>query len=249
MLVLAAIGTARPVVAQGGEGDLTPRRGAAVYADFCQACHGPRGEARGTGVAFQTITYHADTARDVIANGRDSNLDDGAAMPPYAQRAGGLLSDRQIDDLIAYLETWQTGDTPPLPQPNLRDSPLTPSPIILAIPGGRAGLCDDLLWMSWRPGQGARSALFPAVQSHQRHAARCPRGRKIPPCPPSQLLLAARSASRTSTTSTRIWPPGSWTPGAKSVAGGMPALCSIMVGVGAILLVGAAYMVRPADGE
>ena len=33
--------------------------------------------------------------------------------------AGGLLDGAQIDDLIAFMETWETDDAPPLPEPNL----------------------------------------------------------------------------------------------------------------------------------
>ncbi len=50
-LALALIGAAIPALAQEG-GDQAARYGAAIYAEFCQACHGPRGEAiaGGTGL-------------------------------------------------------------------------------------------------------------------------------------------------------------------------------------------------------
>lgn len=128
-IVLALVLAAAPVLAQDGEGhgqaddpnaDRAARYGAAIYAEFCQACHGPRGEGIAEGPAFRAIRYDPATAREVIAQGRDSDPDDGAAMPAYAQTAGGPLSEAQLDQLVAYLATWETGDVPPLPEPNLR---------------------------------------------------------------------------------------------------------------------------------
>jgi len=61
LLALLALGAAPPILAQdghegdSGDADLAPLRGAAVYAEFCQACHGPQGEALGTGAAFAAI--------------------------------------------------------------------------------------------------------------------------------------------------------------------------------------------------
>ncbi|HML23916.1 MAG TPA: c-type cytochrome [Aggregatilinea sp.] len=126
MLVLALLAAlvvpARAALAQGGEeqdDQEAPYRGAAVYAEFCQACHGDQGQGRGEGPAFRAITFDPETAHDIIADGLDRDSTDGAAMPPFAQLSGGLLTARQIDDLLAYMATWGTGQTPPLPAPNL----------------------------------------------------------------------------------------------------------------------------------
>ena len=124
MLVIAALAAVQLASAQEGQGgsegetgvpgdDLAALRGAAVYAEFCQACHGARGEAIGTGPAFGAIQYQADTARDAIVNGK------APVMPSYGQ----LLSQRQIDDVLAYMATWPTGATPPLPEPNIGPVP------------------------------------------------------------------------------------------------------------------------------
>lgn len=117
-LALALIGAVSPALAQAGDGQAA-RYGAAIYAEFCQACHGPHGEAIAEGPAFQAIEFDAATARDVIAQGRDSDPGDGVAMPAYAQAAGGPLSEARLDQVIAYMATWETGDVPPLPAPNL----------------------------------------------------------------------------------------------------------------------------------
>ena len=61
VLGVLAFGLAAPVAAQGDEGAqgdaYAAFRGAAVYAEFCQTCHGEQGEGRGEGPAFQAITF------------------------------------------------------------------------------------------------------------------------------------------------------------------------------------------------
>ncbi len=123
-LSLLVLAMAASVGAQEGhdEGDnaatgdsVAALRGAAVFATYCQACHGPTGEALGTGPAFAAIEYDAETARDIILDGADTDMGDGAAMPPYK----ALLSEGELDDVIAYLDTWATHTTPPLPEPNI----------------------------------------------------------------------------------------------------------------------------------
>ncbi len=129
ILLVVMVAAPAAVLAQDGHGEddtpagdggtqedaLAARRGAAVYAEFCQACHGPQGEAIGTGPAFPAIAFDAATTPDVIAGGLDSDPDDGVAMPGY----GAVLSDAQQADLLAYMQTWEAGDTPPLPEPNV----------------------------------------------------------------------------------------------------------------------------------
>jgi mono/diheme cytochrome c family protein len=123
LIMIAPVALAQDGHGQEGEGgesgtgsaEAAPYRGAAVYAEFCQACHGPQGEAIADGPAFAAIEYDPETAPDVITNGLDSNADDGVAMPPY----GELLSEQQVNDVLAYMATWGTGATPPLPEPNV----------------------------------------------------------------------------------------------------------------------------------
>lgn len=104
----------------GAAGDeIAALRGAAVYAQFCQACHGPHGEAVADGPAFRAITADAESAREVITNGRDSSEADGVAMPAF----NDIIDDGALDDLMAYIATWESGETPPLPAPNLHAVP------------------------------------------------------------------------------------------------------------------------------
>jgi mono/diheme cytochrome c family protein len=89
-------------------------RGAAVYAGFCQACHGPQGDGAAEGPAFPAIEFDEARLREVLAQGAVSDVD-GSAMPAY----DAVLTAQQMDDLAAYMTSWDEGDTPPLPAPNV----------------------------------------------------------------------------------------------------------------------------------
>jgi mono/diheme cytochrome c family protein len=117
-LLIAALGTAYAQEGHGEEENVAALRGAAVFAEFCQACHGPQGEAIGTGAAFAAIEFNAETAREIVEKGVEAG-DGGATMPAYER----LLEDEQVEDLMAYLETWESGEVPPLPEPNLHGVP------------------------------------------------------------------------------------------------------------------------------
>lgn len=140
------------------------RRGAALYAEYCQACHGPQGEAIGEGLAFAAIAYDPAAARTVITAGLDSDPGDGAAMPPYLRGEGGPLSPDQINDVIAYLDTWGTGETPALPQPNITAS-VTHVPDYFGDPGAGAVVYARFCYgCHGAEGQGRRERHFPAIE-------------------------------------------------------------------------------------
>lgn len=107
--------TASGADAQHGD-EFAALRGAAVYAEFCQACHGPQGESIGSGPAFAAIAFDPLVAPVVLVGGLDSDEGDGVAMPGY----GRVLSDEQISDVLAYMGTWESGETPALPEPNVQ---------------------------------------------------------------------------------------------------------------------------------
>ena len=78
---------------------------ATLYGENCAGCHGANGKF-GAAIAMNNPVYLAivDDAsmRHVIAGGVP-----GTAMPPSAQNAGGSLTDRQIDILIAGIrKNW-----------------------------------------------------------------------------------------------------------------------------------------------
>ena len=120
-LAFAVVGMAQPVLAQDGHDsesggrDAAALRGAAVFAEFCQACHGPQGEALGPGLAFAAIAKTLPGAQVRVAVIEGAGSDSSTGMPPFRE----VLSDAQIDDLLAYVGTWASGDVPPLPEPNI----------------------------------------------------------------------------------------------------------------------------------
>ncbi|MFZ0677862.1 c-type cytochrome [Candidatus Binatus sp.] len=78
---------------------------ATLYGENCAGCHGADGKS-GAAIAMNNPVYLAiiDDAsmRHVVANGVP-----GSAMPPFAQNAGGSLTDHQIDILIAGIrKSW-----------------------------------------------------------------------------------------------------------------------------------------------
>ena len=81
------------------------RKGAAVYAQHCAACHGPKGEG-GTGTALGNAAMLALTPdhflRHAIVNGRQ-----GTPMPAF----GATLSPSDIDNVTAFLRSRSTGWT------------------------------------------------------------------------------------------------------------------------------------------
>jgi cytochrome c oxidase cbb3-type subunit 3 len=68
---------------------------ATLYSDNCAGCHGQNGRG-GAAIAIANPVYLSlaedRTIRNVIANGVPGN-----AMPAFAESAGGLLTDKQID--------------------------------------------------------------------------------------------------------------------------------------------------------
>jgi mono/diheme cytochrome c family protein len=158
LLIAAVLGTADAQEGQSGQsgeqGDnLAAIRGAAVFAEFCQACHGPQGQATGTGAAFAAVAYHESTTPGVIQQG-------GEIMPAY----GKLLSEAQLSDVLAYIETWESGNVPPLPEPNIQNVPAS-------IPGyagdpqvGAVVYAKYCVGCHGLEGKGRGQAAFPAFE-------------------------------------------------------------------------------------
>jgi len=75
-----------------------------LYATNCAGCHGVRGAGNAAiGLAsphYLAIVSDADIRR-VIAEGRAKT-----AMPAFAESAGGLLSDAQVDALVQGIRAW-----------------------------------------------------------------------------------------------------------------------------------------------
>ena len=74
-----------------------------LYADNCAGCHGANGEG-GAAIAIANPVYLAivddHSMRTIIADGaRDTS------MPAFAQRAGGMLTEKQIDALVSGIRS------------------------------------------------------------------------------------------------------------------------------------------------
>jgi cytochrome c oxidase cbb3-type subunit III len=94
----------------------------ALYAANCQACHGANGQG-GPAIDLGNPEYQAlvddATLKKLISTGMP-----GTEMPAFAQSAGGMLTDRQIDAIIAGMRSdWRKPDAfggttpPPYAQP------------------------------------------------------------------------------------------------------------------------------------
>jgi mono/diheme cytochrome c family protein len=233
---IALIAIASFVYAQ--DDDTAARRGAAVYAEFCQACHGPAGEGIAAGPAFQSVTYNPDTARDVIEHGIEAESDTDIAMAGY----GPLLNDQQVDDLLAYMATWESGTTPPLPEPNIQveveDETSAASPQV-----GAVIYAKHCLGCHGREGAGQGKDVFPAFEVGNNTMMLITSGHESQYMPAfgeayggplSDQALADLAAYM------NTWEPRADTgPSAK----GLDTLV-ILMGVAAILFVGAAYITQ-----
>jgi cytochrome c oxidase cbb3-type subunit III len=89
-----------------------------LYARNCSACHGKEGQ-NGPAIALANPTYQAivddGTLRNVISNGEP-----GTPMPAFAQSAGGMLTDEQVNALVSgmrsrwyHADALKSADAPP----------------------------------------------------------------------------------------------------------------------------------------
>ncbi|RME75615.1 MAG: hypothetical protein D6784_07620 [Chloroflexi bacterium] len=89
------------------EGD--PVAGAVLFSTTCYACHGVSGEGTGAGKPLNDpellARYDDGYFRDVIARGRPDR-----GMPTW----GSVLSPNQIEDLVAFIRSWEKETPPPM---------------------------------------------------------------------------------------------------------------------------------------
>lgn len=82
-------------------------RGAELYAEHCDSCHGGKGEGIpnvGTALNSKSFleTYDDEAIRAAIYDGRPNT-----AMAAYARENDGPLRDNQIEDLVAFIRNWE----------------------------------------------------------------------------------------------------------------------------------------------
>jgi cytochrome c oxidase cbb3-type subunit III len=87
-----------------------------IYGQNCAGCHGIDGKG-GAAIALANPVFLAITA-DTVIRRIASNGVPGTPMPAFAQSAGGMLTDKQIDAIVHGIRSWQKADalldaTPP----------------------------------------------------------------------------------------------------------------------------------------
>lgn len=80
-----------------------------LYSENCSGCHGANGQGALTvGIGTPVYLAIADdaTIRHLVEEGRP-----GTAMPAFAQKAGGLLTDAQVEILVRGIRGWAKPET------------------------------------------------------------------------------------------------------------------------------------------
>jgi mono/diheme cytochrome c family protein len=75
-----------------------------LYGQNCAGCHGPSGSG-GAAIALADPVFLA-IADDSAIRRTAANGVPGTPMPAFAQSAGGMLTDKQIDALVSGIRSW-----------------------------------------------------------------------------------------------------------------------------------------------
>jgi cytochrome c oxidase cbb3-type subunit III len=75
-----------------------------LYAQNCAGCHGAGGSG-GAGNALRDPVFLAIADNSAIRNATAKGVR-GTAMPAFAQSAGGMLTDKQVDALVSGIRSW-----------------------------------------------------------------------------------------------------------------------------------------------
>jgi mono/diheme cytochrome c family protein len=168
------------VFAQQGDDDQL-QLGAQIYTENCAVCHGPNGEGRvGATLAKNWPSIRPDLAtRATIADGVP-----GTAMPAWSQDNEGPLTEAEIDAVVSYILSWQTGGAPEItPHATATSRPaISPVPEVQGDPNqgailydgncavchgvngeGRIGVTLAKNWGSIRPDLAIRSTIASGV--------------------------------------------------------------------------------------
>jgi mono/diheme cytochrome c family protein len=117
-------------------------QGGKLYAENCAVCHGADGQGRvGATLAKDWPSIRPDLrVRTVIEEGVA-----GSPMPAWSQANGGPLTDEEVDSLVCYILSWQSGGAPAIyPTPTAMQRPvLTPPPGVSGDPNTGAIIYDQ----------------------------------------------------------------------------------------------------------
>jgi mono/diheme cytochrome c family protein len=122
VVLIASLTVTSAALAQEGGGD--PERGGQLYVETCAVCHGVEGKGR-VGASLENFPGIDVTAalRQTIAEGIQ-----GSVMPAWSEAEGGPLSDRDIDDIVAYVSSSIAGSEPIAPAPEYQPPEIEPPP-------------------------------------------------------------------------------------------------------------------------
>ncbi len=95
-----------------------------LYSQNCAGCHGVSGKG-GAAIALANPVFLA-IADDAVIRRVAANGVPGTSMPAFAQSAGGMLTDKQIDALVSGIRSWAN------PEALIK---VTPPPYSSQIPG------------------------------------------------------------------------------------------------------------------
>jgi mono/diheme cytochrome c family protein len=95
-----------------------------LYGQNCGGCHGVEGKG-GAALGLANPVFLA-IADDNVIRRTASNGVPGTPMPAFAQSAGGMLTDKQVDAIVHGIRSWAKPDVP---------GNQTPPPYIAAAPG------------------------------------------------------------------------------------------------------------------
>ena len=159
LVALATLVLARLASAQTPDPNVL-EQGRRLYSENCAACHGPQGEGRiGAALAKDWPSIRPDlTVRTIIGRGVQ-----GSVMPAWSQANGGPLSAAEIDALVGYILSWQTGGAPQMtPQPSATlVPPITPIPNVAGDPNHGAVLfAENCAMCHGQQGQGRTGATL-----------------------------------------------------------------------------------------
>ena len=157
-------------------------QGGKLYAENCAVCHGADGQGRvGATLSKDWPSIRPDLrVRTVIENGVQ-----GSPMPAWSLAKGGPLDNEEIDSLVCYILSWQSGSAPVIfPTPTAMQRPvITPPPGVSGDPNagaitfdqncamchglngeGRAGATLAKDWPSIRPDLAIKATIERGIQ-------------------------------------------------------------------------------------
>jgi cytochrome c oxidase cbb3-type subunit III len=101
--------------------------GERLFAENCAVCHGSDGQGR---VGVVLSKDWPSLRPDLLVKSTIENGVSGSPMPAWSQAKGGPLTQEEIDAIVAYILTWETGGPAALPP----TATAYPHPVLTTVP-------------------------------------------------------------------------------------------------------------------